>query len=86
MSAARFGRRGRGHWSSLGGPETDADNIAECCYCACSMLRQVAPRLVSFEEQVAAVREALAALHEAQEDWSAAAQTLAGIDLDSGAS
>lgn len=50
------------------------------------MLRQVAPRLVSFEEQVAAVREALAALHETQEDWSAAAQTLAGIDLDSGAS
>ena len=49
-----------------------------------SMLARVAPRLVSFEEQVAAVREALAALHEQQEDWTAAAQTLAGIDLDSG--
>lgn len=48
------------------------------------MLARVAPRLVSFEEQVAAVREALAALHEQQEDWTAAAQTLAGIDLDSG--
>jgi hypothetical protein len=48
------------------------------------MLARVAPRLVSFEEQVAAVREALAALHERQEDWAAAAQTLAGIDLDSG--
>jgi hypothetical protein len=49
------------------------------------MLARVAPRLVSFEEQVAGVREALAALHERQEDWTAAAQTLAGIDLDSGA-
>lgn len=49
------------------------------------MLRRAAPRLVSFEEQVAAVREALAMLHEQQEDWAAAAQTLAGIDLDSGA-
>jgi predicted Abi (CAAX) family protease len=48
------------------------------------MLARVAPRLVSFEEQVAGVREALAALHERQEDWTAAAQTLAGIDLDSG--
>jgi COP9 signalosome complex subunit 4 len=49
-----------------------------------NMLARVAPRLVSFEEQVAGVREALAALHERQEDWTAAAQTLAGIDLDSG--
>lgn len=48
------------------------------------MLARVQPRLVSFEEQVAAVREALASLHERQEDWTAAAQTLAGIDLDSG--
>jgi len=50
-----------------------------------STLAKVAPRVVSFEEQVTAVREGLAAVHEREEDWSAAAQTLAGIDLDSGA-
>ena len=34
--------------------------------------------------QVAAIREQLAALYEAQEEWSKAAHALAGIDLDSG--
>eukprot|EP00217_Crustomastix_stigmatica_P000312 CAMPEP_0183820046 /NCGR_PEP_ID=MMETSP0803_2-20130417/64444_1 /TAXON_ID=195967 /ORGANISM="Crustomastix stigmata, Strain CCMP3273" /LENGTH=383 /DNA_ID=CAMNT_0026064937 /DNA_START=1477 /DNA_END=2625 /DNA_ORIENTATION=- len=47
-------------------------------------LERVAPRSVSFEEQLATVRESLAAVYEAEEDWSRAAQTLAGIDLDSG--
>lgn len=49
-----------------------------------SMLAKVAPRVVSFEEQVTAVREGLAEVHEREEDWTAAARTLAGIDLDSG--
>lgn len=40
--------------------------------------------MVSFEEQVAVIREALARLHEAQDDYSQAAHILAGIDLDSG--
>lgn len=47
-------------------------------------LERVQPRVVSFEEQAALIRERLAELHEAEEDWSKAAQTLAGIDLDSG--
>jgi hypothetical protein len=33
---------------------------------------------------VSAIREQLAALYEGQEEWSKAAQALAGIDLDSG--
>ncbi len=39
---------------------------------------------MSYEEQVTTVREHLASLLEKEEDWSKAAQTLAGIDLDSG--
>jgi COP9 signalosome complex subunit 4 len=39
---------------------------------------------VSYEEQVSAIREQLAAVYEAAEEWSKAAQALAGIDLDSG--
>ena len=42
------------------------------------------PRAVSYEEQVGALREQLAALYERREEWSKAAQALAGIDLDSG--
>ena len=41
--------------------------------------------MVSFEEQATAVREALARLHEREEEYTAAARILAGIDLDSGA-
>lgn len=41
--------------------------------------------MVSYEEQVTTVREHLANLLEKEEEWSKAAQTLAGIDLDSGA-
>ena len=40
--------------------------------------------MVSYEEQVTTVREHLANLLEKEEEWSKAAQTLAGIDLDSG--
>ena len=40
--------------------------------------------MVSYEEQATIVREQLAKLLEDEEDWSKAAQTLAGIDLDSG--
>ena len=51
---------------------------------ACSTLDKLQPRVVSFEEQVTTLREHLASLLEGEEDWSRAAQTLAGIDLDSG--
>ncbi|PRW20786.1 COP9 signalosome complex subunit 4 [Chlorella sorokiniana] len=47
-------------------------------------LERVQPRAVSYEEQVSAIREQLAALYESQEEWSKAAHALAGIDLDSG--
>ena len=51
---------------------------------SCSLLDKIQPRVVSYEEQVTTVREHLAGLLEKEEDWSKAAQTLAGIDLDSG--
>jgi COP9 signalosome complex subunit 4 len=51
---------------------------------AAHALAAAAPRAVSYEEPAAALREALAALHEARQEWSAAARALAGIDLDSG--
>ena len=47
-------------------------------------LEKIQPRVVSFEESVTTIRENLAALQESEEEWSKAAQTLAGIDLDSG--
>lgn len=47
-------------------------------------LEHIQPRVVSFEEPVTHLRENLALLLEREEDWSRAAQTLAGIDLDSG--
>ena len=49
-----------------------------------SALEHIQPRVVSFEEQVAILREALARLYETEEDYTQAAHTLAGIDLDSG--
>ena len=50
----------------------------------CSTLEQIQPRVVSYEEQATAIREQLAAILESEEEWTKAAQTLAGIDLDSG--
>ncbi|PSC69483.1 COP9 signalosome complex subunit 4 [Micractinium conductrix] len=47
-------------------------------------LEKVQPRAVSYEEQVGAVREQLAAVYKSHEEWSKAASALAGIDLDSG--
>lgn len=47
-------------------------------------LAKVAPRSVSYPEQSQAIREALARVLEAEEEWTKAAQVLQGIDLDSG--
>ncbi|CAI5492372.1 unnamed protein product [Closterium sp. Naga37s-1] len=47
-------------------------------------LAHIQPRVVSFEEQVAVIREGLAAVYEGEEEWAKAAQMLAGIDLDGG--
>ena len=48
------------------------------------LLSLIQPRAVSYEEQAAALRERLASVCEAREEWGRAARTLAGIDLDSG--
>ncbi|KAF9172373.1 COP9 signalosome complex subunit 4 [Mortierella sp. AD011] len=47
-------------------------------------LDKVQGRVVSFEEQVSAIRTHLATIYEDEEDWSEAAQVLMGIPLDSG--
>ncbi|KAK3827822.1 MAG: PCI domain-containing protein [Benniella sp.] len=47
-------------------------------------LDKVHGRVVSFEEQVSAIRTHLATIYEDEEDWSEAAQVLMGIPLDSG--
>eukprot|EP00887_Chlorella_sp_A99_P001820 scaffold19.g1820.t1 len=47
-------------------------------------LEKVQPRAVSYEEQVMLIREQLSEVYQQQEEWSKAAQALAGIDLDSG--
>ena len=52
---------------------------------ACSALAGAQPRVVSYEEQVTQLREQLADLYALEEDFTKAAQLLAGIDLDSGA-
>ena len=51
---------------------------------SCSALEKIQPRAVSYEEQATAIREQLAQLLVEEEDFTKAAQTLAGIDLDSG--
>ncbi|TFK75873.1 hypothetical protein BDN72DRAFT_954424 [Pluteus cervinus] len=47
-------------------------------------LATIQPRIVSYEEQVNALRFQLADLLEAEEEWSEAARVLMGISLDSG--
>ncbi|KAG0224609.1 PCI domain-containing protein [Mortierella sp. GBAus27b] len=47
-------------------------------------LDKVQGRVVSFEEQVSAIRTHLATIYEDEEDWTEAAQVLMGIPLDSG--
>jgi len=51
---------------------------------SCSTLERLQPRVVSYEEQVTAIREQLADVLIDEEEWNEAAKTLAGIDLDSG--
>eukprot|EP00735_Rhodelphis_limneticus_P006550 TRINITY_DN18966_c0_g1::TRINITY_DN18966_c0_g1_i1::g.21712::m.21712 TRINITY_DN18966_c0_g1::TRINITY_DN18966_c0_g1_i1::g.21712 ORF type:complete len:405 (+),score=80.18,sp/Q8L5U0/CSN4_ARATH/48.58/7e-121,PCI/PF01399.22/2.3e-16 TRINITY_DN18966_c0_g1_i1:26-1216(+) len=51
---------------------------------ATCFLDKVNPRVVSFEEQVALVRDNLGNLYESQDEWVLAARALAGIPLDSG--
>ncbi|ERE92432.1 COP9 signalosome complex subunit 4 [Cricetulus griseus] len=47
-------------------------------------LEKVQPRVISFEEQVASIRQHLASIYEKEEDWRNAAQVLVGIPLETG--
>uniref|UniRef100_A0A8C4R3L4 COP9 constitutive photomorphogenic homolog subunit 4 (Arabidopsis) n=1 Tax=Eptatretus burgeri TaxID=7764 RepID=A0A8C4R3L4_EPTBU len=47
-------------------------------------LERVQPRVISFEEQVASIRQHLASIYEREEDWRNAAQVLVGIPLETG--
>uniref|UniRef100_A0A9L0TST4 COP9 signalosome complex subunit 4 n=1 Tax=Equus caballus TaxID=9796 RepID=A0A9L0TST4_HORSE len=47
-------------------------------------LEKIQPRVISFEEQVASIRQHLASIYEKEEDWRNAAQVLVGIPLETG--
>lgn len=47
-------------------------------------LEKVQPRVISFEEQVASIRQHLSKIYENQEQWREAAQVLTGIPLETG--
>jgi len=48
------------------------------------MLDKVQPRVISFEEQVSAVRQNLANIYEKEQQWQEAASVLTGIPLETG--
>lgn len=45
---------------------------------------QVQPRVISFEEQVASIRQHLADIYERNQNWREAANVLVGIPLETG--
>lgn len=47
-------------------------------------LDKVQPRVISFEEQVASIRQHLASIYEREENWRDAANVLVGIPLETG--
>ena len=47
-------------------------------------LDKVAPRVISFEEQVGSIRQHLADIYEREQNWKQAAITLVGIPLETG--
>lgn len=47
-------------------------------------LDKVQPRVISFEEQVASIRQHLAAIYEREQNWRDAANVLVGIPLETG--
>jgi len=48
------------------------------------MLDKVQPRVISFEEQHASIRQHLAAIYEREQNWEEAARALVGIPLETG--
>ena len=47
-------------------------------------LEKVQPRVISFEEQVASIRQHLAQIYEREQQWREAANVLVGIPLETG--
>lgn len=47
-------------------------------------LDKVQPRVISFEEQVASIRQHLAGIYERNQNWKEAANVLGGIPLETG--
>lgn len=47
-------------------------------------LEKVQPRVISFEEQVANIRQHLAEIYEREQNWREAANVLVGIPLETG--
>lgn len=47
-------------------------------------LDKVQPRVISFEEQVANIRQHLSQIYEHEENWREAANVLVGIPLETG--
>ena len=47
-------------------------------------LDKVQPRVISFEEQVASIRQHLAQIYEREQNWKEAANVLGGIPLETG--
>ncbi|XP_014239527.1 COP9 signalosome complex subunit 4 [Cimex lectularius] len=48
------------------------------------ILDKVQPRVISFEEQVASIRQHLASIYEREQNWKEAANVLVGIPLETG--
>ncbi|CAH1795447.1 unnamed protein product [Owenia fusiformis] len=48
------------------------------------ILEKIQPRVISFEEQVASIRQHMAEMYEREEKWNKAAVTLVGIPLETG--
>lgn len=51
---------------------------------SCVYFLQVQPRVISFEEQVASIRQHLASIYEREQNWRDAANVLVGIPLETG--
>lgn len=64
-------------------PRLLIDDWGLLLYVVCLHL-QVQPRVISFEEQVASIRQHLSAIYERNQDWRQAANVLVGIPLETG--
>jgi COP9 signalosome complex subunit 4 len=59
-------------------PDDDSQSISHF------LLDRVQPRVISFEEQVATIRQHLAGIYERQDQWREAANVLGLIPLETG--